>query len=70
MRFYDFELGGFLTYNEFMEFILPCDNKRLRSETCQRKTYELQVRDGKKRLYHIIESLLADFFEAEINCHT
>jgi Ca2+-binding EF-hand superfamily protein len=30
MQFYDLDAGGSLSYDEFMKFILPCDNIELR----------------------------------------
>ena len=38
MQFYDLDTGGTLSYNEFLKFILPCDNTEIRAEACQRKT--------------------------------
>lgn len=34
MSFYDLDHGGSMGYNEFMKFILPCDNADLRTEVC------------------------------------
>lgn len=51
-----------------MKFILPCDDKQLRTDACQRKTFEVDIKNGKK-LYPLVEKLMADYFEREINCH-
>ena len=34
MQFYDLDGGGSISYNEFMKFILPCDNGQLREDAC------------------------------------
>ena len=68
MGFYDLDNGGSLSYNEFMKFILPCDNEQLRTEVCQRKTYEVDIKSGKK-LYPTVETAMANYFEREINIH-
>ena len=68
MQFYDLDGGGSLSYNEFLKFILPCDNVQLREDACQRKTYEVDIKNG-KRLYPTVEKCLAEYFEREINCH-
>jgi hypothetical protein len=68
MQFYDLDGGGSISYNEFMKFILPCDNSKLREDCCQRKTYEVDIKNG-KRLYPTVEKAMAEFFEREINCH-
>ena len=68
LQFYDLDAGGTLGYNEFMKFILPCDDKQLREDACQRKTYEVDIKNGKK-LYPEVEKLMADYLEREINCH-
>ena len=61
MQFYDLDGGGSLTYNEFLKFILPCDNEELREAVCQRKTYEVDVKAG-KRLHPTVEKAMADYF--------
>lgn len=68
MGFYDLDNGGSLSYSEFMKFILPCDNEQLRTDVCQRKTYEVDIKAGKK-LYPTVETAMADYFEREINIH-
>ena len=34
MQFYDLDGGGSLSYNEFMKFILPCDDEEIRADAC------------------------------------
>lgn len=68
LQFYDLDAGGTLGYNEFMKLILPCDDKQLRTDACQRKTYEVDIKAGKK-LFPDVEKMMADYFEREINCH-
>jgi Ca2+-binding EF-hand superfamily protein len=61
MQFYDLNGGGYLSYNEFLKFILPCDDEELREAACQRKTYEVDVAKGKK-LHPTVEKAMADYF--------
>ena len=68
MQFYDLDHGGSLQYNEFMKFILPCDNTDIRADACQRKTYKADIVNGKK-LHESVEKGMAEFFERELNCH-
>ena len=68
MSFYDLDHGGSMGYNEFMKFILPCDNADLRTEVCQRKTYKADIVNG-KRLHESVEKTMAEFIERECNCH-
>ena len=51
-----------------LKFILPCDHYDLRADVCQRKTYEVDIKRGKK-LYPDVEKALCDFIEHEINYH-
>ena len=46
MNYYDLDGSGSLEYIEFMKFVLPCDNAQLREEVCQRKTYEVDIKNG------------------------
>ena len=68
MSFYDLDHGGSLSYDEFMKFILPCDDQNLRGDACARKTYPIDIKHG-KRLYPTVEKTMADYFEREINLH-
>lgn len=34
MQYYDLDGGGSLSYDEFLKFILPCDDTDLRAEAC------------------------------------
>jgi len=34
MQFYDLDGSGNLSYNEFLKFILPCDDAQLREDAC------------------------------------
>lgn len=68
MQFYDLDGGGSLSYNEFLKFILPCDDEALREAACTRKTYEVDVARG-KRLHPTVEKAMADYFQNEILCH-
>jgi len=68
MQFYDLDQGGCLSYNEFMKFILPCDDSDIRADACQRKTYKADIVNGKK-LHPSVEKTMAEYFEREINCH-
>lgn len=68
MTFYDLDNGGSLSYNEFMKFILPCDNEKLREEACLRKTYKADIKAGKK-LHPSVEKAMVEYFEREITCH-
>ena len=61
MQFYDLDGGGSLSYNEFLKFILPCDSEELREAACTRKTYEVDVQNG-KRLHPTVETAMADYF--------
>ena len=70
MQFYDLDAGGSLSYNEFMKFILPCDNTDLRAECCQRKTnHGTKASVAGKRLHESVEKSLTEFFEREIDAH-
>ena len=44
MQFYDLDGSGNLSYNEFLKFILPCDDAQLREDACQRKTYKVDIK--------------------------
>ena len=68
IQFYDLDGGGFLTYNEFLKFILPCDDEELREQACVRKTYEVDLSKGSK-LHSTVEKSMADYLENEILCH-
>ena len=68
MQFYDLDSGGSLSYNEFMKFILPCDDEEIRADACQRKTYKVDIVNG-KALHPTVEKAMAEYFEREINCH-
>jgi len=68
MQFYDLDGNNALSYKEFLKFILPCDKEELREEVCQRKTYDVDMKAG-KRLHPSVATAMADYFEAEINCH-
>jgi hypothetical protein len=68
MQFYDLDGNNSLSYTEFLKFILPCDKEELREQVCQRKTYEVDAKAG-KRLHPTVEGAMANYFEAEINCH-
>lgn len=68
MSFYDLDNGGSLSYEEFMKFILPCDNTKLREEACLRKTYKVDLKNGKK-LHPSVERAMLEYFERELNCH-
>lgn len=68
MQFYDLDAGGSLSYEEFMKFILPCDNMELREEACQRKTYKVNLKAGQK-LHSTVEKALTAYLEQELNCH-
>jgi hypothetical protein len=68
LQFYDLDGYGSLTYNEFLKFILPCDNEELREQVCTRKTYEVDIANG-KRLHPTVEKAMADYFQNEILCH-
>jgi len=67
-QFYDLDSGGSLSYEEFLKFILPCDDPNLRGDVCQRKTYQVDIKHG-KRLHPTVEKALSDFFERELNYH-
>lgn len=68
MQFYDLDNSGSIAYPEFMKFVLPCDDAQLREDVCQRKTFEVDVKNGKK-LHPSVEQGMADFFERELNVH-
>ena len=68
MQFYDLDGNSSLSYKEFLKFILPCDKSELREEVCQRKTYDIDLKQG-KRLHPSVAESMADYFEAEVNCH-
>tara|TARA_B110000285_G_C15094162_1_gene600898 strand:+ start:303 stop:599 length:297 start_codon:yes stop_codon:yes gene_type:complete len=68
MQFYDLDGSGSLSYNEFLKFILPCDDAQLREDACQRKTYKVDIKNG-KRLYPAVEKTMTDYFEREMNIH-
>jgi hypothetical protein len=71
MQFYDLDSGGTLSYNEFLKFILPCDNTDIRAEACQRKTNigKREIATESKRLHPSVEKTMAEFFERELNTH-
>lgn len=68
MQFYDVDGSGQISYEEFMKFCLPIDDKDLRSDCCQRKTYKVDIKHGKK-LYPAVEKALSEYMEREINIH-
>lgn len=69
MNFYDLDNGGSLSYNEFMKFILPCDDPQLRADATQRKTYKADIKNG-ARLHPNVEAAIVEFLEREIQVHT
>ena len=71
MQFYDLDSGGTLSYNEFLKFILPCDNTDIRAEACQRKTAigKRDLTEGTKKLHPSVEKAMAEYFEREMNTH-
>ena len=64
-NFYDLDNGGSLSYNEFMKFILPCDEPQLRADVTQRKTYKASIKNG-ARLHPNVEKAVVEFLEREI----
>ena len=38
IKYFDIDGDGVLSYTEFMQMVLPCDNLLLRSEASQRQT--------------------------------
>ena len=68
MQFYDIDSGGSLSYEEFLKFILPCDDQPLREEACQRNTTAEKAVNG-KRLHPTVETAMAEYFEQEIAFH-
>jgi hypothetical protein len=48
---------------------LPCDKEELREQVCQRKTYSVDNNKIGGRLHPTVEEGMADYLEAEINCH-
>jgi Ca2+-binding EF-hand superfamily protein len=67
INYFDIDGDGALSYTEFMQMILPCDNLHLRSEASQRMTGKYDPRMG--RLAPSVERSLTDFLEREINLH-
>lgn len=68
MQFYDVDGGGSLNFEEFMKFILPCDNPDIRAAACQKATYKTDSIAG-KRLQPDVEQAMVDYFVCELNCH-
>lgn len=67
ITYFDVDEDRCLSYQEFMQMILPCDNLVLRADAAQRQTGRFDPRGG--RLGSPLEVALVDFFEREINLH-
>lgn len=67
ISYFDIDEDRCLSYTEFMQMILPCDNLILRSDAAQRQSGRFDPRGG--RLASPVEVCLVDFFEREINLH-
>jgi hypothetical protein len=68
MNFYDLDSNNSLEFNEFMKFILPCDDSDLRADVTQRKTYKVDIVNGAK-LHPTVEKEMTNFFEREVSTH-
>lgn len=66
LNYFDVDQDGQLSYTEFMQMVLPCDNLVLRSEASQREPLGL---DASGQLGQQVERLLAQFFEQEVDLH-
>jgi Ca2+-binding EF-hand superfamily protein len=67
VAYFDIDQDGLLSYTEFMQMVLPCDNLMLRSEASQREPLGLDARGA---LSPQVERLLANFFEGEVGLHS
>lgn len=66
VNYFDVDQDGQLSYTEFMQMVLPCDNLLLRSEASQREPLGLSAEGT---LSPQVERLLAQFFEQEVSLH-
>jgi len=64
VNFFDADQDGRLTYNEFLQIVLPCEDNLLRNITLDRHATRVGRFD---HLPRDIESALASVFEQEIN---
>ena len=67
INYFDIDKDGALSYAEFLQMVLPCDNLVLRSEASQRQTGLYNPMAG--RLSQVVERGLCDFIEREIILH-
>lgn len=67
VQYFDIDQDNMLSFTEFMQMILPCDNLQLRSEASQREPISLQPNG---RLNEQVEKYLTDFFEQEVQFHS
>ena len=66
VAYFDSDRDGVLTYNEFMQILLPCEDQYLRGTSTQRPTYNVGRYD---RLVPSLEREVAALFERELTLH-
>ena len=66
IKYFDIDADNGLSYTEFMQMVLPCDNLNLRSECSQR---EPRGRYPSGRLPEHVEHHLAEFIVREVSLH-
>jgi Ca2+-binding EF-hand superfamily protein len=67
--YFDIDKDGALSYTEFLQMVLPCDDMVLRSNVTQRETCANFDPRMHTRLPLNIEKALTVFFEKEIELH-
>ena len=70
VNFYDAERNGFLSYQDFLQMVLPCEDMNLRLETCNRpfiriSRHETLSPDDELNLVNVLVQELHVFKELE-----
>jgi hypothetical protein len=60
VQYFDADRDGALSYNEFIQIVLPCEDQYLRTTATQRPTYNVSRYD---RLFSSLEREVVSLFE-------
>lgn len=66
VAYFDSDRDGILTYNEFLQILLPCEDQYLRGVATKRPSYNVSRYD---RLVPSLEREVVSLFERELNFH-
>ena len=67
LKYFDTNSDKTLSYNEFLQVMLPCDDMYLRSAATQRPNYPVGKYD---KLPYVVEKELSSLLDKEVHYHT